>query len=241
MHLVARGPRGLLHETHLRAGEQTVLVRLFRHPRARRYILRLRSDGTARITVPRNGSVEQALQFAARYSLWLERQFQRRALQPPRNTSWEVGSSILFRGKPVLLEAAGTDCRMVCFDSENVRLKSGVIDARSAIEDHLWGVAKRELPPRVLELASARGLRVAKVCVRNQRSRWGSCSRHGTISLNWRLVQTPDFVRDYIIYHELAHLNHLNHSARFWHEVERLCPGYLTAEMWLKQNSALLR
>jgi len=77
------------------------------------------------------------------------------------------------------------------------------------------------------------------VSVRNQRSRWGSCSRHGTISLNWRLVQTPTFVRDYIILHELAHLKEMNHSKRFWREVARLCPDFGRAERWLKEHPDL--
>jgi predicted metal-dependent hydrolase len=59
--------------------------------------------------------------------------------------------------------------------------------------------------------------------------------------LNWRLIQTPAFVRDYLILHELMHLRHMNHSARFWQEVERVCPDYKTAERWLKQHSALLK
>jgi predicted metal-dependent hydrolase len=78
------------------------------------------------------------------------------------------------------------------------------------------------------------------VTVRNQRSRWGSCSRRGTISLNWRLVQTPLFVRDYLVLHELAHLKEMNHSRRFWSEVARLCPDFPEAERWLKQHSRLL-
>ena len=84
-------------------------------------------------------------------------------------------------------------------------------------------------------------IRVQRVTVRNQRSRWGSCSRRGTISLNWRLVQTPEFVRDYIVLHELAHLREMNHSPRFWREVARLCPNFAEAEKWLKANAALLR
>jgi predicted metal-dependent hydrolase len=77
--------------------------------------------------------------------------------------------------------------------------------------------------------------------VRNQKSRWGSCSRRGTISLNWRLIQTPEFVRDYIILHELAHRRQMNHSEKFWLEVERLFTDYLLAERWLKQHANLLR
>ena len=76
--------------------------------------------------------------------------------------------------------------------------------------------------------------------VRNQRSRWGSCSRRGTISLNWRLIQAPVFVRDYLILHELAHLKEMNHSRRFWREVARLCPDFAQAERWLKEHASLL-
>jgi hypothetical protein len=82
---------------------------------------------------------------------------------------------------------------------------------------------------------------VRRVTVRNQRSRWGSCSRRGTISLNWRILQAPPAVRDYLILHELMHLREMNRSARFWREVERACPDYKQAERWLKHHSALLR
>jgi len=105
----------------------------------------------------------------------------------------------------------------------------------------LHGLAARELPPRVLALAAQHDLTVHRVTVRNQRSRWGSCSRRGTISLNWRLVQTPETVRDYIILHELAHLRQMNHSSKFWAEVERFCPAYLEAEQWLKEHRNFLR
>jgi predicted metal-dependent hydrolase len=78
------------------------------------------------------------------------------------------------------------------------------------------------------------------VSVRNQRSRWGSCSARGTVSLNWRLVRTPDNVRDYIILHELAHLREMNHSDRFWARVAETCPGWREAERWLKRHGSLV-
>ncbi|HLP75919.1 MAG TPA: M48 family metallopeptidase [Candidatus Paceibacterota bacterium] len=112
---------------------------------------------------------------------------------------------------------------------------------RGAVEKHLWRLATGEFPPLVLKFAAMHGLPVRRVTVRNQRSRWGSCSRRGTISLNWRLIQTPAFVRDYVILHELAHLREMNHSPRFWREVERLCPDYRRAEKWLKENKSLVR
>ncbi len=92
-----------------------------------------------------------------------------------------------------------------------------------------------------MELAKLHAISAVRVLVRNQKSRWGSCSRRGTISLNWRLIQTPGDVRDYIILHELAHRRQMNHSDQFWQEVAHLCPDYLKAERWLKQNAKLLQ
>ena len=124
---------------------------------------------------------------------------------------------------------------------EEIPVRDVTGDLRPAIERHLWKLAAQELPSRVMEFAAAQGLSVRRVTVRNQRSRWGSCSRNGTISLNWRLIQTPAFVRDYLILHELMHLRQMNHSPRFWREVERVCPDYRNAERWLNQHAAFLR
>src|ERR1019366_7249645 len=108
-------------------------------------------------------------------------------------------------------------------------------DLRAVVQKHLHKLAEQELPRRVMELASFHSVDVSRVSVRNQKSRWGSCSRRGTISLNWRLIQAPGFVLDYIILHELAHRRQMNHSEKFWQEVDSLFPDYLQAERWLKQ------
>lgn len=100
--------------------------------------------------------------------------------------------------------------------------------------------AKDELPSRCLELAAQHGERVDRVVVRNQRSRWGSCSTRRTISLNWRLVLMPPDVRDYVILHELMHLRHPNHSRAFWREVATVCPTWREAERWLRNNGQKL-
>jgi predicted metal-dependent hydrolase len=229
-------------EDWLIAGARRVRLRLVRNRHARRYVLRLRPDGSARVTIPRGGSVTEARQFAAKHVAWLERQLLRQAARPAAPRTWSPGTSILFRGEPVRLEV-GDDGqgKLVRFAEEVVRVGDGETDLRPAVECHLWRLAARELPARVLELAGQHQLPVRRVTIRNQRSRWGSCSRRGTISLNWRLVQAPAFVRDYLVLHELAHLREMNHSPRFWREVERLCPNFTQAERWLKEHADLLR
>ena len=101
--------------------------------------------------------------------------------------------------------------------------------------------AKQVLPPRLLELAARHDLTVTRVTVRNQRSRWGSCGRDGHICLNWRLVQMPDWVRDYVLIHELMHLRRMDHSPAYWKHVAAACPEYPAARAWLRAHGRDLR
>ena len=93
--------------------------------------------------------------------------------------------------------------------------------------------AMKELPPQLLSLAATHGIAVTRVSIRNQRSRWGACSATGSITLNWRLILVPDFVREYVMVHELMHRRELNHSKRFWGHVRAACPRYREARQWL--------
>jgi predicted metal-dependent hydrolase len=169
---------------------------------------------------------------------WLEQQFQLQAAQPQTPAAWGSGTEQLFRGTLTRIEAEADQIR---FGTELIKPVGLAADLRPVLQQHLRRLARQELPARVRELSLRHGIEVGRITVRNQKTRWGSCSRRGTISLNWRLVQAPDFVRDYIILHELAHRRQLNHSAKFWQEVARLCPEYPVAENWLKQHAKLLR
>jgi predicted metal-dependent hydrolase len=234
---------------YLSAGPQSVPLLLVRNPRARRYLLRLQPDGTARVTIPRGGTPAAARRFVERHAAWLERELQRLQARPRTPAAWHVGTEILLRGDRVRIEAGETEdedetirkMETVRFGGISVQVPDPAADLRPAIERHLRRLAARELPRRVLELAARHGLTVRRVTVRSQKSRWGSCSRRGTISLNWRLIQAPAFVSDYVCLHELMHLRQMNHSPGFWREVECVCPHYRTAKRWLKEHSNLLR
>jgi predicted metal-dependent hydrolase len=214
---------------------------LERSVRARNYRLTLRRDGTAVATIPVRGSEREALRFIERHQDWLERARARQRNRPRAADVWAIGTHILWRGEMVELRPASTGERpQVCLAADVFRVHRLDGDLRPTLEAHFARRARVELPARTWELAALTGSEAKHVTVRNQRSRWGSCSANGTISLNWRLVQTPDFVRDYIIYHELMHLREMNHSARFWARVEEVCPGWREAERWIKRNGSLL-
>ncbi len=224
----------------LQLASKSVPLHFVRNDAARRYILRVGPDGSARVTVPRRGSLKAARKFLQKHLGWIENQLQKRQAQPTPPSAWTHGTEIFFRGENPRLEVEAGSSR-VQFDGQSVQISEACANLRPAIERHLRKLAAEELVQRTWELASLHQVRIDRVSVRNQKSRWGSCSVKKTISLNWRLVQTPAFVRDYIILHELMHLREMNHSPRFWREVEQVCPEYEKAERWLKEHAALLK
>lgn len=228
---------GRTRPASLRVGECEVALEFVRHARARRFILRLRPDGVARVTVPRGGSIAAAFDFARRHGDWIEQQ-----LAKPRSAAggdWAEGTEIMFRGELHALRVGPVD-GVIHFADQQIQL-GGKSELRAGIERHLQKLAARELPARTHELALQHGVSILSVTVRNQRTRWGSCSARGTISLNWRLIQVPPFVRDYILLHELMHRRELNHSARFWAHVAAVCPAWREAERWLRRQGRQLR
>ncbi|HXG89815.1 MAG TPA: M48 family metallopeptidase [Vicinamibacterales bacterium] len=110
----------------------------------------------------------------------------------------------------------------------------------AALERALRQRAARELPVMLFALAAQHGIAVTRVSIRNQRSRWGACSSTGTITLNWRLIQTPAFVSEYVMLHELMHRREMNHSRRFWRLVAECCPGHAEARRWLRTEGKTL-
>lgn len=212
-----------------------------RSARARTYRLTLRRDGVAAVTIPARGSEREARAFVAAHQDWLARARARQARRPRPAAVWTVGTRVLWRGEPTEIRVARTGERpQVCLAADVFPVRSLDGDLRAPLEAQFARRARIELPARTWELAAEKGAGVKQVTVRNQRSRWGSCSAGGTISLNWRLVQAPESVRDYIILHELAHLREMNHSDRFWAHVADLCPWWRDAERWLKRNGSLL-
>jgi predicted metal-dependent hydrolase len=212
-------------------------VQFVRHRRARRYILRVLPDGTLRVTLPRWGVKRDAQAFVAASRAWIERQ---RVRQLIKSSAAAVSNrtGILVDGREGVIDLdATTDCiRVVCDDVTVVSLPNEHGDVYAAVERWLVDRASRELPPMLFALASAHQITVTRVSIRNQRSRWGACTPRGTITLNWRLIQTPPYVREYVMLHELMHRREMNHSRRFWRLVAACCPRHAEARHWLRKE-----
>lgn len=100
--------------------------------------------------------------------------------------------------------------------------------------------ALSDLPERVRYYAERMGVTYGRITIRNQRTRWGSCSSAGNLNFNCLLMLTPEAVRDYVVVHELAHRRHMDHSAAFWQEVGAILPDYRVQVKWLKENGGIL-
>ena len=104
----------------------------------------------------------------------------------------------------------------------------------------LADAAKQDIPRRVAHLAAFVGVTYGRITIRAQKSRWGSCSSKGNLKFNCLLMLCPEEVRDYVVVHELCHRKELNHSPRFWAEVEKVLPGYRVQRKWLKDNGGTI-
>jgi predicted metal-dependent hydrolase len=119
--------------------------------------------------------------------------------------------------------------------------RGDVRPAATILESWLRGEARDAIERRVAVRARDLGVEITNLAIRDQRSRWGSASRNGTVSFNWRLILTPAAILDYVVVHELAHLKQFGHGKRFWGLVRALVPDTDAARRWLRSHEPDLR
>jgi predicted metal-dependent hydrolase len=213
-------------------------VAIRRHPTARRMTLRLAPDGSeVRLSIPRWGRTADALAFAHSRTDWLEAQV--RALPAP--VAIGHSAEVRFRGEAVRIDWSPRHPRKPALDGAVLRL--------GGVESALGGRVRRWLEAQAMELIAAdlaeycqvAGVPVPALRLSRATRRWGSCASDGTVRINWRLVQAPDFVRRSVVAHEVAHLVHFDHSREFHALLAKLYgPRLAEAERWLKDHGRSL-
>jgi predicted metal-dependent hydrolase len=194
-----QGTQLLLFET--RSSSDPFAVRV--SPRARRLTARVHVGGRVEIVVPIGVNARAVREFVQRFSPWIDRKVA--AMQCVAEPSETVPQSVKF-----------------ALTAE----RFAVAWRRALLQSWLKRAARERLAPRLARLAGELNFKVPRIAIRRQRTRWGSCSTRGTLSLNCSLVFLgPEVVR-YLFVHELAHTRHMNHSASFWYLVEKLEPDY---------------
>ena len=157
---------------------------------------------------------------------------------------WKTGAPILYRGRELALELFPSRQAAIAADLFHLTVRHPTASEPAAVAESVLHWLKEQalalVAARVPAYASRVGRADPDVRLSNARSEWGSCNARGVIRLNWRLVQLPPALADYVVAHEVAHIVELNHSARFWSLVETLLPGHAALRRQLDDWTALL-
>jgi predicted metal-dependent hydrolase len=184
---------------------------------------------------PRVGRGE-ALDFARKSAGWISA----RLKSEPADRPLRAGGEILIRGERRRILHSGSRRGAVALTDAAVIVSGDEAHLPRRLADWLKAEAKRDLVKASEFYAAAMGASFHRLSVRDQKSRWGSCSSDGVLSYSWRLVLAPPYVLDYVAAHEVAHLRHMNHGRGFWRLVLTHCPHAGRAKSWLKLNGAAL-
>lgn len=215
--------------------EVPVAVRV--NARARRISLRPDPEtGGARLTLPRGVPVEDGLDFVREKAAWLRN---RLGHLPPR-VPFAPGVVVPYLGEDHTVTHRPDARRGVWRENGAIHVSGAEEHLPRRLTDWFRAEARRTIAPRAQAKAGEIGETVARVTIRDTRSRWASCSSRASLNFSWRLVMAPEPVLDYVVAHEVAHLVEMNHSPDFWALVARLDPNHDSARRWLKRHGGAL-
>jgi predicted metal-dependent hydrolase len=193
-------------------------------------------------------ALRQVVPFVEEKRPWIERTLRRiREAEEEAAVRLVDGGSVPYLGSSLELRVRVEPGRMRDF----VSLKGSVLHVavgspgaaavRTALEAWYRRRARIEVAPRLDAACARAGTRYTRLSIRGQRTRWASCSSQGAMSFNWRLLLAPPEILDYVVEHEVAHLEVLDHSDRFWRLLGSRVPAYREHERWLRRNGPALR
>ena len=208
--------------------------------------VRVSANGSVRLYAPKQVALKDADAFILKKAEWIEdvrAEFRRQGAVALQDRPMETGAKILYEGiLTPLLVVPGAQKR-IDFDGERIEIRASDVGSeavRVQLRAWLWERALEQTTRRAEYYGRLIGGDYRKVAVRDQRTRWGSCSSQRNLSFNWKLIMAPPEVLDYVVVHELCHLHEFDHSPKFWARVERHLPDYRTWKDWLKANGHIL-
>ena len=222
--------------------DATYLVRVKRHRQARRYTLRLvTATREVMLTMPPRGSLKEAKAFAEKNSAWIAARVRHLPETAPfrdgecRAAAWRHASDL-----PLPETSAAPFGPTSSMARTWLYVAGDAPHLHRRLLDFLKREARRDLDEASRRYAAALDVKIGSISVRDQVSRWGSCSSAGALSFSWRLILAPSYVLDYLAAHEVAHLVEMNHSRKFWRILMSLCPDIDRAKEWLDAHGASL-
>jgi predicted metal-dependent hydrolase len=209
---------------------------LRRSPRARRVRVSVESDGGVQVTLPRRAPLKAADEAVRELAPWIERR--RRALaRAAAEVARTPGTVPYLDGALTLVEQPGRTRVHRRGDALLVPAGSGRVDA---LERWYRRAARADIGARLDAAVARAGTSYSGLTIRGQRTRWASCSSSGGMSFNWRLLLAPEAVLDYVVEHEVCHLEVMDHSPRFWRLLESRVPDWRRHSRWLRRYGSTL-
>lgn len=221
----------------LATADGTIEYALCVSPRRRTLCLQVFADGRVRVSAPARVGLATVRAFVDARIGWIQKQQARLRALPPAPVR-AAGSRIRFLDEELeLVAVAGLRTPRRVGLTLEVPVHS---DITQSLRRWYRAQAPAHITERVIYFAPQVGREPQRLRIAAQKTRWGSCSPRGTVSLNWRLLLAPSEILDYVIVHELCHLLHANHSARFWREVARVVPDHERHRRWLREHGGEL-
>jgi predicted metal-dependent hydrolase len=222
----------------LKIDGRLVEVRVRLNPRARRMIVKVNpATGEVSVTAPTRRALAHALDFARGEQAWIARQL----AVVPGPVMLTPGAMVPFRGKAHEIRNCQKGAAPVWCEDGVIWVRGREAHVARRVLDFLKKEARRTFEARALHHAAPLKVKPSRITVRDTASRWGSCSSARGLSFSWRLILAPDFVLDYVVAHEVAHLREMNHGARFWAHVRSLVADIDAPQAWLKKNGRQLQ
>ncbi len=210
-----------------------IVLTIRRNARCRRMVIRLTSDGAGVIlTLPPRAGEPSALRFVESSKDWIAKTMGARAPV----VKFADGQTVLFQGGPHRIRATGGKRGIVSRAQDEIIVPGDAVHVPRRLQDWLKAQAKLELTQASHFYAAAMGVKFRKLTLRDQNTRWGSCSSGGDLSYSWRLILAPADVLDYVAAHEVAHLKEMNHGPRFWRLVLAHCRTAKESRNWLREH-----
>lgn len=231
-------------------GGKNIIYTVRESGRARRLRLKISPRDGLEVVIPPGATSRDVEAALLNHARWILSHYQQAVAQRPAERRFVSGEKLPYLGQERILDIGvkprgKTISILLDSDSLRVRLPAGTAATedtiRAALESWYRAQAKDHILPRVAALAKQHGFQYGRVTIKGQSTRWGSCSSQRNLNFNWRLMFAPQAAIDYVIIHELCHLQELNHSRRFWTLVARFCPDYKRWVKWFKANGEQLR
>lgn len=204
-----------------------------------------------RVSVPRKVNLVEIEKLLTSKSKWIYEHYTKLQAMKTPEKEWDKNEEILYLGQPYCVSIHCYDAERrarALFDGEEFKVyinrefskdeRKKVI--KEALRSLYKSMADKIVNERLLYYSKIIGVSYNDVRIKEQKTRWGSCSKKGNLNFNWKIIMAPQWVMDYVVIHELCHLKHLNHSKEYWAMVSCYMPDYNSARQWLKENGMKL-